>query len=221
MNNIKPTPWDAAVFGIPCYEITQADQPALAHAAITPGHYTVKVDPLADTKLLHEYGFYYTDTLIEPVCTQQQWHPDPTPLASIDRDVPLAKLLPMCEHSFLHGRFHRDFNLQPELADARYKQWLTQLHQTGDVLGLYHAGMLAGFLASKSGHLLLHTIAPGHRGRGLAKGLWTAAICELFDDDCREVRSSISAGNMAVLNLYSSLGFRFEKPIDIYHRLTR
>ena len=34
-----------------------------------------------------------------------------------------------------------------------------------------------------------------------------------------EVKSSISAANIAVLNLYASLGFSFSKPQDIYHRL--
>jgi hypothetical protein len=33
------------------------------------------------------------------------------------------------------------------------------------------------------------------------------------------VRSSISFVNIAVINLYSSLGFRFRKPVDIYHRV--
>jgi len=221
MNNIQPMPWDSAVFGMDCFEIIRADSATLSHAAETAGHYTVKVDPLADKQLLHQYGFYYTDTLIEPACARGKWRPEPDPLASVDHSVALDALLPMCEHSFLHGRFHRDFKLPPTLADARYKQWLGQLYSAKHVLGLRYAGQLAGFMACNNGHLLLHTIDSSHRGRGLAKGLWIAAICELFNTGHTEVRSSISAGNMPVLNLYASLGFRFEHPVDIYHRLTR
>ena len=221
MNNIQPVPWDSAVFGMDCFDIINPDMASLSHAAHTTGHYTVKVDPLADKQPLHKLGFYYTDTLIRPICTQDQWNPAADPLASVDSDIELDELIPMCEHSFLHGRFHRDFNLPSEQADTRYKQWLTQLHQAGHVLGLRHAGQLAGFIASHQGDLLLHTIAPPYRGRGLARGLWTEAISTIFTAGNTIVRSSISAGNMPALNLYTSLGFSFEQPVDIYHRLTR
>ncbi|WP_018295292.1 GNAT family N-acetyltransferase [Mariprofundus ferrooxydans] len=221
MNNIQPTPWDSAAFGIDCFEITRPDDATLCKASETTGHYTVKIDPLADKQLLHEYGFYYTDTLIEPACTRENWLPQPDLSASADRDITLEELLPMCDHSFLHGRFHRDFNLAPMLADARYKQWLGQLHQAGNVFALRHSGELAGFIAADNGNLLLHTIAPSHRGRGLARGLWTAVISDIFHAGVTTVRSSISAANMPVLNLYASLGFRFEHPVDIYHKLTR
>jgi len=221
MSSIQPTPWDSTVFGIDCFEITRADAKTLSHATETVGHYTVKVDPLADKKLLHQYGFYYTDTLIEPVCDRERWQPVADPLARVDRSATLEELLPMCDHSFLHGRFHRDFNLSPALADARYKQWLGQLHQAGHVLALRHDNELAGFIASNNSNLLLHTIAESHRGRGLARGLWTAAITELFHTGLTSLRSSISAANMPVLNLYVSLGFRFDHPVDVYHRLTR
>ena len=49
---IKPVPWDSAAFGFDCYEIIDPD-PAVVGAAITqPGHYTAKVDPLADKLLV-------------------------------------------------------------------------------------------------------------------------------------------------------------------------
>jgi len=220
MLSIRPAPWDTAVFGIDCFDISDAHEDALSHAATHTGHYTAKVDPLADKALLHRYGFYYTDTLIEPRCLADRWQPVLDSHASIATDVALDLLLPMCDSSFLHGRFHRDFNLPADRADQRYKQWLGQLHQADDVLGLYYDHKLAGFMACNGGKLLLHTINKEHRGRGLARSLWSCAIDSLFANGTSEVRSSISAANMPVLNLYASLGFRFEKPVDIYHRLT-
>ena len=65
----RRTPWDSAVYGIDTFEIGRVTPEALAHAARTPGHYTVKVDPLASKKALHDAGFYYCDTLLEPHCT--------------------------------------------------------------------------------------------------------------------------------------------------------
>jgi len=53
----------------------------------------------------------------------------------------------------------------------------------------------------------------------LAKYWWHATCCELFGAGHLEVTSSISAINMAVLNLYASLNFSFRNPLDVYHRL--
>jgi hypothetical protein len=54
----------------------------------------------------------------------------------------------------------------------------------------------------------------------MAKFLWTPVCQALFDAGASEIVSSISAANLAVVNLYSSLGFRFRNAVDIYHRLT-
>ena len=217
----KAAPWDEAIFDIPCYEVIKPDEETLNLASSHPGHYTVKVDPLADKTLLHQHRFYYTDTLIEPCCTPDRFISHSHPHTSIDSNVELHDLLPMCESSFMHGRFHRDFNLNKQRADQRYKQWLGQLHEKGNVMALRHENKLAGFIAFDKGNLLLHVIDARFRGKGLAKYLWSAAIEALFYQGNSEIRSSISAANLAVLNLYASLGFRFDRVQDIYHKLTR
>ena len=218
---IRPTPWDTAVFDTPCFEIDKPDEAALELAATIPGHYTVRIEPLADKELLHRHGFYYTDTLIEPSCTPGQFIARPHPDAGIDSSPSLETLLPLCDDSFVYGRFHRDFNLHKPQADQRYKNWLIQIQRENSVLGLTFEGELAGFIAHDGGNLLLHAVAKNFRGRGLAKHLWTAAIEHLFKQGEEDIHSSVSAANLAVLNLYASLGFRFGQVEDIYHRLTR
>jgi len=217
---LRTTPWDSAAFGMNCFEIIEISEDLLAHAVTTPGHYSVKVDPLASKALLHKYGFYYTDTLIEPFCKSSDVVEFKNPDITIDNSVDINLLLPMCDESFLHGRFHRDFNLKSSKADLRYKQWLKQLASEGNVLGLFYRDELAGFIAHNKGDLLLHTIDAKFRGQGLAKYFWSTTCQKLADDGIQEIRSSISAGNLPVLNLYCSLGFRFSKAVDIYHRLT-
>ncbi|OIO68106.1 MAG: GNAT family N-acetyltransferase [Zetaproteobacteria bacterium CG12_big_fil_rev_8_21_14_0_65_55_1124] len=222
---LHPSPWDAAVFGIPCYEITDPSEMLLAHAASTPGHYTVKIDPLADKGLLHQYGFYYTDTLLEPVCTTGQLISHVHPEACISTDVALADVQRICRHAFVHGRFQRDFNLPRDQADQRYVQWLAQMHAGGGVIGLLFERELAGFIAHRMGDdqhdaLLLHAVAEPFRGRGLAKFLWSETCRYLFAQGAVELSSSVSAANLPVLNLYASLGFRFKDAVDVYHRLT-
>lgn len=218
---IKPTPWDAAAFGMPTWELCEYSEAALQLAAQTAGHHTLKVDPLADKGLLHEYGFYYCDTLIEPHCSaarlRGQQHPD----ATVSKALDAQQALLICHGAFEFGRFHRDFSLPKAAADLRYDNWLKQLLGAGQVYGLYWQRELAGFIGHSENNLLLHAVAEKYRGRGLTKYWWSAVCTELLGAGHDDVKSSISAGNLAVLNLYASLGFSFKHPQDIYHRMTR
>ena len=218
---IKPTPWDTAAFGINTWELLEYSEAALQQAAQTTGHHTLKVDPLADKRLLHEYGFYYCDTLIEPHCNAARLRKLQHTDATISRVVSAEQALSICHGAFAHGRFHRDFMLSRDSADLRYDNWLKQLLETGQVYGLYWQGALAGFIAYSGNNLVLHALAVQHRGQGRAKYWWSAVCGELLALGHEEVKSSISAGNLAVLNLYVSLGFSFNHPQDIYHRMTQ
>jgi len=217
-NLIKPTPWDKAALGCDTFELAHAGADALSQVR-APGHYTVKVDPLSDKRLLHESGFYYCDTLLEPYCSRERLGGATHPDATLTRDAPLADVLRICHGAFSHGRFHRDFHLRREQADHRYDGWLAQLHAAGKVCGLLHRGELAGFIAAEGKSLVLHAVAERHRGHGLAKYWWTAICLELFAAGHHEVTSSISASNLSALNLYASLGFHFRNPADVYHRV--
>jgi len=215
---IKATPWDTAAFGMPTWELTEYSEAALQRAAQTAGHHTIRVDPLADKRLLHEYHFYYCDTLIEPRCNaarlRQVQHPD----ATISKQPDAEQALAISHGAFAHGRFHRDFNLSKASADLRYDNWLKQLLEARQVYGLYWQGMLAGFIGYSADSLVLHAVAEQYRGKGLSKYWWSTVCRELLADH-DEVNSSISAANLAVLNLYASMGFSFNNPKDIYHRL--
>lgn len=217
---LKPTPWDTAVFGMPTWELREYSAAALQQAARTAGHHTIKVDPLADKRMLHEHGFYYCDTLIEPWCTLARLRPALHADAAIGRDPDAARVLEICHGAFAHGRFHRDFNLAKDVADRRYDNWLGQLLDKRQVYGLYWQGALAGFIGYDGNNLVLHAVAEGCRSKGCSKYWWSAVCGELLAAGHDEVKSSISAGNLAVLNLYASLGFSFRNPQDIYHRLT-
>jgi hypothetical protein len=214
---IKPTPWDTAAFGMPTWELAEYSEIALQLAAQTLGHHTLKVDPLADKKLLHNYGFYYCDTLIEPHCDSVRLRAAQHPNATISKNVDLEQALEICHGAFTHGRFHRDFNLPKAAADLRYDNWLKQLHVDWKVYGLYWQGALAGFIGHNGNNLVLHALAEKYRGQGLSKYWWSAVCGELLATGHHEVMSSISATNLAVLNLYTSLGFSFNHPQDIYH----
>jgi hypothetical protein len=216
---IKATPWDTAAFGIPTWELLEYSETTLKQATQTVGHHTIKVDPLVDKRLLHEYGFYYCDTLIEPYCNVDRLLATYHPETSISKEIETEKLLAICHGAFAHGRFHRDFNLPKLASDLRYDNWLLQLLEAKQVYGLYWQNELAGFIGYSGNNLVLHALAENYRGKGLSKYWWSSVCKELLTKKKEVVKSSISATNLAVFNLYVSLGFSFNNPKDIYHRL--
>ncbi len=217
---IRRIEWDSAAFGRDCFEIDGLDDAALQDAARRPGHYTIRVDALAAKDLLHRHGFYYCDTLVEPFCPRERFTGHADARAQFSRDTTLDAVLKICHGAFSHGRFHRDFHLSTAQADLRYDNWLRQLHAAGHVYGLMFDGQLAGFIAVDGGRLVLHAMAAEFRGRGIAKYLWTAVCAELYRQGHAELGSSISAANVAAATLYATLGFRFRRPVDVYHRWT-
>lgn len=217
-NPIKSTVWDAVALGIPTWEIEEYSSEALRQADSINGHHTIKVDPLADKRLLRDHGFYYCDTLLEPYCKIGRLRATMHAAATIEKNISVEQVLPICHGAFLYGRFHRDFELPTAAADLRYDNWLRQLVEAQQVYGLYWDGDLAGFIAYSENNLVLHAIDKKYRGRGLAKYWWSAVCGEILKGDHHEVRSSISAANLAVLNLYNSLGFSLRSAKDVYHR---
>ena len=217
---IERTPWDCAALGCDAFELASASPEAMAQVK-APGHYTVRVDPLASKEILQRNGFYYCDTLTEPYCPSGQLRASSHPAAGFDLRPSLGPLLTICGEAFEHGRFHRDFNVERRLANLRYENWLKTLHAAGKVYGLAWEGGTAGFIAHEGGKLVLHALDGKHRGRGIAKHLWSAVCADLVRNGAAELSSSISAANTAALNLYVSLGFHFRNPVDVYHRVIR
>ena len=214
---VKATPWDSAAFGMPTWELTEYSEKALQQVTQIAGHFTLRVDPTADKRMLHKYGFYYCDTLIEPHCDADRLRAVHHADATISREFDAGQIEAICHGAFSHGRFHRDFNLPKDAADRRYDNWLMQLVDAHQVYALYWTGMLAGFIAYSGDTLVLHALGEKYRGKGRSKYWWSAVCSELLQAGHQEVKSSISAANLPVLNLYSSLGFSFRNAQDIYH----
>lgn len=219
--NIKFTPWDAKPFGIDTYELTDDAKETLEETAGVPGHFTVKVDPLSSKNHLHDYGFYYCDTLLEPYCKRKQFQPFEDENISLSEGIEKKSLLEISDGAYHHGRFHRDFNLKKEKADTRYDRWLAQLYDENRVWGLLYGDEVAGFFAFHDDHVLLQALKDEYQGRGLSKYFWTTACQSLFSKGYDELSTSISACNLVMLNLVSALGFRFKGAVDVYHKFNQ
>lgn len=219
LSELRSTPWDAEVFQMNTYELSIPTPAALEFSNSNPGHYTIKVNPLTSKVEIEKAGFYYCDTLIEPYCAKKNFLGFHSPGIIITQDFDKNEILNICNGAFRHGRFHRDFNLSQLKADERYNSWLRQLVESNSVYSLLYQKKTAGFIAVQNGALLLHAISKDFQGKGLAKYLWTPVCDALFEAGFDEISSSISVSNLAVLNLYTSLGFRFRSPVDVYHKI--
>ena len=224
--DIITTSWDSRAFGINTFEILYTSEINLQNILERIfqekllGHYTIKINPLTSKKIFHEFGFYYCDTLIEPYCSPERivkYDKEGVDISeSVDREE-LNLLINMIYSTFTYDRFHRDFNINPHLADVRYDLWLQDLWKNKQVFTLRFSGRIAGFWAYSNNKILLHALSQEYRGKGLSKYFWSLACEKLFTKGHQELTSSISVSNLAVLNLYSSLGFRFRNAVDIYH----
>jgi len=215
---IERVPWDCTALGGAAWELRTATPETLARVR-DPGEYTLKADPLSDKRILHDSGFYYCDTLVEPFRSAAEFRPLPHPSARFSGGPALEPLLAICRTAFEHGRFHRDFNVERRRADLRYENWLRTLHAARKVRGLLWEDELAGFIAHEGGKLVLHAMGGKHRGRGIAKYLWSAVCADLVRQGAGELSSSVSTANLAAVNLYAALGFRFRNAVDVYHRV--
>jgi ribosomal protein S18 acetylase RimI-like enzyme len=215
-------PWDSTTFGMKAYEIDSYNEELLKQTTEKNSHYTIKVNPLCDKSLLHKYSFYYVDTLLQPSCKEADIHLFISENLKLRIDTNHYKydinlFEKMIEGLFQHGRFHRDFNINKEDADTRYKSWFKQIFDTGSVHVCLFEENVVGFMAYKDNNLLLTGLDKSIQGKGLAKYFWSESFKEIFKNFSNVV-TSVSSTNLSVLNLYNSLGFKFNNPMDVYHK---
>ncbi|MEN1967468.1 GNAT family protein [Lentibacillus sp. N15] len=217
---LHPTPWDKRNFHIDTYEVTSLSEKALRETDQYDGHYTIKVDPTANTQQLYNYGFYYMDTMIEPVCDKDHLQIISREGISISKEYHKEDVLAVAEQVFENSRFHRDFNIPSSMADRRYMNWVRDLQEKDLIIALYDQGELAGFFGYEVDKVLLLGMKAAYQGKGLTKA-FTSLCCQAhFDLGYEQLRTSISAANLASLNLFIRLGFKLQQTIDVYHKLT-
>lgn len=220
MKHLQETPWDKRNFDMDTFEVTGTSEEALQETDEQDGHYTLKIGPLESPELLIKYGFYYMDTLVEPVCKKENLNVFDKVGTFISNDYNPSEINLIAEEAFKHGRFHRDFNIPNSMADIRYMNWVKDLQEKGQILALMYEDDTAGFFAYENDKVLLLGIKEEYRSRGLAKAFTSQSCSEQFKLGYSELRTSISAANVASLNLFYSLGFRLMNTVDVYHKVT-
>jgi len=233
-------PWDTEILSQPVAEIRRMEirEPEAAgrdyrafsrwceKKAVTLCSCRIAHERLFESMFLEAQGFRFIELNYSPRLNKLQEFELEDDVIQIqlashqDREL----LAEMAGNVFQHGRFHQDPRLGTTLGNYRYRTWLLnafeQPHQ--QVLTcVLNDEIIAFFVVEypEKGHCFwsLVGLAPGKQGQGLGKRVWRAMLRKYQQDGVDTIVTSISSQNIAVLNLYVSLGFRFPKPYAIFH----
>jgi ribosomal protein S18 acetylase RimI-like enzyme len=236
-------PWDTEIFGFTVAAIDAIElkgslpQAGFRHfdewcrqANVGLVSCRLRHDRLRESGYLERIGFRFIEVVHHPV-----WRDLATAVRSTDdfvitpaTHIDLSAVEDIAGAAFTTGRFILDPWLDPALNGQRYRRWVRSsfTNPRHQVLVAKVEGDIAGFFVveqreDQSIYWHLTAIAPQFQGRGVGRAVWQAMLDRHRDAGLRAVRTTISAHNTAVLNLYAGLGFRFETPEMTYHRTTR
>lgn len=182
---------------------------------------------LGESMFLEQRGFRFVEMMLTPSLA---------PLTPVDIDADgvtlveaaAAELPALCAiagRAFRHERYHVDPRVETAAADQRYANWVADAasHPRQQVLAVREGDQPVGVFVVEHGddgdvYWHLTAIDPRCQGRGLGTRTWSAMLNRHHAQGMTAVRTRISARNVAVLNLYTKLGFRFGNPEMTFHR---
>jgi ribosomal protein S18 acetylase RimI-like enzyme len=234
-------PWDTEILEQPVAEIRnlQVKEPSAAvrdfqvftawcgKHAIKFSNCRVSHDQVVESMFLQAQGFRFIELNYHPTMNklQELELPDDEiiiePAAEADRML----LAEMAGSVFQYGRFHQDPRMGVALGNRRYKTWLLnafELPHQQVLKCLLARETIAFFVVEYPGqkHCFwsLVGLAPGMQGRGLGNRVWRTMMRKHQQEGIETISTSISSHNIAVLNLYVSLAFRFPVPYATFHK---
>lgn len=237
--SIALLPWDEAIFGFPVADLRLGAEPpkvneiplfreALLKFCRRTRSELVSVRVTASdtalSALLVQGGFVYVDFSLLATLLKLE----PASLLKTGFTIRLAEpadheaVCQICGNAFHFGRYHTDPHFPRELANRRYLQWIRRALSGADpgdvVFVLGRPGKVIGFmhvaLHESNADLRLGAVAPGS---SLGFWLYTETLRAVHALGARSVSTGISAANVRVMQIYSTLGFRFSHPEVILH----
>lgn len=182
-------------------------------------------DQMAECGFLEKQGFRFIELNYRPMLTGLGGF-------SEDAEIAICAALPedaeeisgFAAQIFSSGRLHVDPLVGPEIGNRRYGAWAANAfhHPDQRVLKCEMGSRIVAFMVVEqptpaSRFWSLVGLAPGLAGKGLGRRIWKAMLGFHRRDGVEEVSTSISSHNVAVHNLYASLGFRFPMPTITLH----
>ncbi len=169
-------------------------------------------------------GFRYVEQVLHPTLELTASAPPDDERVRPARRDELETLREIARRSFSGQRLHADPAVPDRLANDRYAAWVERSGSDPEdaFLVVTDEGRARGFWLYRADgeavHLALTAIEPEAQGRGLGRLLWTAGTRLLASRGVRRLTTTVSAGNVRVLNLYARLGWRFGHPEVTFHR---
>lgn len=237
----RPTAWDAECFGfgVAQIDVLECHRSGLGVAVLRPFYAWLSqndirlvscrlpYDRLHESMLLEAGGFRFIETVLHPYLDlpEARYRDQDTLAIALAGEADVPALEAIAARAFVHGRIHADPRLGAELGDRRYGRWVRSslAHPTQRLLKIADTdGAIVGLFIVEPGsdqsvYWHLTAIAPGFQGRGYGWRAWRAMLVRHAGEGMRSVRTTITAGNVPVLNLYSRLGFRFLPPENTFH----
>jgi hypothetical protein len=233
--------WDSSVFGFPVASYqpgqpsaVQKDLAAIGEAlSIWARENGVELIgcSIATTEpswllLLPRLGFLYVDsTLIYSLPKLQltkfprRYQLRPATLAD------QASVERIAGSSFRAGRYHADPLFPEELANLRFRKWLTrafeELSPASRIFVLGESGAATAFSHSyvngDNAHITIGGVDASCHGRGQGPAIFLGTFAALQDIGIRRAHSKVSVGNAAAMNCAAFGGARFSEPEHVFH----
>jgi RimJ/RimL family protein N-acetyltransferase len=235
-------PWDSDIFGFPVAQISEMRvlDPGIARSDLVPfqawldqesihlASCRLPHDRLHESMLLEQIGFRFVEMVLHPHLADLQAYPCAPQNLSVEladsADLPAIEAI--AANAFGHERFHADPRLDRRLADHRYLVWVRNSHghPTQRLYKISDGPDLVAFFVTENKpdgccYWHLTAISPAFQGRGYGKRVWREMLHHHQREGMARIATTIAARNTPVLNLYASLGFRFQPPEITLHWL--
>lgn len=241
---LRDTPWDARALGRPTRDLIElalaceaghdrglddrlfdALDELLGSDGVGLVTARVPADRRAAIGRLQEAGFRYVETAYRLGLRSLARYEPP---ARVTRRVALREAVPadraalvaQAADSFRYGRFAEDPWIAPEVNRRRQIDWMEGLLDgRARVLVADVEGAPGAFMAFRTQGSEADLILAGTRPKLalLAYPLWIAVLEQLRAEGIERAHTMISAANLGVVNLYGTLGFRFEQALVGLH----
>lgn len=238
--SIGMVPWDSDVFGFPVAQVEtirvfdavsaiadfQLAWEWLNRHGVRMVSCRLPHDKLEESFLLEREGFKFIEMVLHPQMESLRAFEFEDDELSVSPAEPsdLPVLIAIAESAFGSERFHVDPRVDTGRADARYGNWVSScLAHPKQVLLKVMSGdeivalFVVEILNLGTAYWHLTAVAPNMQGKGFGRRAWRAMMRHHKLQKVESIKTTISARNSRVLNLYARLGFRFGSPETTFH----
>lgn len=237
-------PWDSEIMKFPVGQISQFElfdgcdigemaealQRLFLDAGVNLVNVRLPLNLLRESMALEMAGFRFIEVTYRPLYTNlSSWR-----TVGVERDIEvvsvkrneLSVVKGIAKCAFNNERYNVDPRLQAKLGNRRYAYWVETAyeHPNQSLYALQAHNEIIGFFVTEAlsrEHIYWHltAIAPAHQGKGYGFSAWQKMMLFHQQAGFRKISTTIVARNLAVVNLYSKLGFSFTKPEMGFHWL--